>query len=187
MSRLLYKVYRRLIKKLNVYYYKWLYRIKRQNVVWGENVKISGRLIIEGPGEVHFGDNVFIDGSGQPVTPFTHSKSAKIIIGSNSFLNGSRFGCVERIEVGENCLIAECNIIDTDFHPVDPEARLRDEPGNSGAVFIGKNVWVAGGAFVLCDTKIGSDSTVGALSVVKGQFKQRSLIAGNPAKVVRKL
>ena len=179
------KVYRYAVKRINVSYYKIKYKLTGQRIVWGKNVRITGKLIVSGPGKVIIGDNVFIDGSGQPVTPFTHSSDAQIVIGANSFLNGTRFGCVDRIEIGSNCLIAECNIIDTDFHPIDPDERLRDEAGKSGPVKIGSNVWVAGAAFILCQTTIGSDSTVGALSVVKGKFGDRSLIAGNPAKLIK--
>jgi acetyltransferase, cysE/lacA/lpxA/nodL family len=47
-------------------------------------------------------------------------------------------------------------------------------------------VWVAYGATIWGGTKIGSGSIVGAFSVVKKQFPNNCVIAGVPAKVIRK-
>lgn len=185
MLSLIKKIFRYAVKRINFTYYYLKYKILGQNVVWGKNVKIAGKLIIDGPGKVIFGDNVFIDGSGPAVTPFTHSKTAEIHIGNNTFLNGTRLSSVDKIEIGSNCLIAECSILDTDFHPVNPDERLKDMPGKSGPIKIGNNVWIAGAAFIMRNTTIGDGCTVGALSVVKGDFKDRSLISGNPAKVIK--
>lgn len=157
-----------------------------KNVKWGKSIRIMGRLDITGPGHVYIGDGVYINGQGgRPVTPYTHNKTAKIIIGNGSFLNNTRFGCANEIVIGPNSIIGESSIIDTDFHPVDPEARLRGDDGNIGKVILGENVWIGGAAIILKNTIIGSDSTVGAGSVVTGSFPNRSLIAGNPAKLIR--
>lgn len=157
-----------------------------KKVEWGKGIKICGRLDISGPGIVYIGDNVYINGEGgRPVTPYTHHESAVIIIGNGTFLNNTRFACANEIIIGNSCIIGESNILDTDFHSVDPEARKRDEPGKIGKVLIGDNAWIGGAAIILKNTVIGCDSTVGAGSVVSGTFPDRSLIAGNPARLIR--
>jgi maltose O-acetyltransferase len=51
-------------------------------------------------------------------------------------------------------------------------------------VVIGKRVVVGAGAIILPGTRIGEDSVVGAGAVVRGEIPPRSLVVGNPGKVV---
>jgi len=176
-----------LIGKLNVLWYRMKYSLLGRRIVWGKNVRINGKFIVVGKGKLVIGDDVRINGKGHPVTPFTHSSSAEIVIGNRSFLNGTRFGCVKKIEVGADSILADARIMDTDFHPIDPARRLAREGGNVGEVIIGDNVWIGAGSFVLCNTVIGAGSTVGAGSVVKGIYEGSVLLSGNPAKVTREL
>jgi acetyltransferase-like isoleucine patch superfamily enzyme len=170
---------------LKVMYYRIKYRILGKRVQWGKRIKIWGKLVIDGPGRVIIGSGTVLDGSARPVTPFTHSAEAILEIGRNCFVNGTRFGCMNRISIGDGCLLGEASIMDTDFHPVDPDARRRDEPGKTGTVSIGENVWLGGGVVILKNTVIGADSTVGAMAVVTGSYPERSLIVGNPAVLKR--
>ena len=156
-------------------------------IEWGKNVRITGSFSVKGEGLVIIGDNVRIYGTGHPVTPFTHSKDAIIRIGKNCFLNGTRFGCANSIEIGDDCILADTRIMDTDFHPVDPVSRLNNGPCKVGKVVLGNNVWVGAGSFILRDTHIGSGSVIGAGAVVSGQYTDNELIIGNPAKVVKSL
>lgn len=53
-----------------------------------------------------------------------------IIIGENTMLNGVCLVSYEKIEIGSDCQIASSTIIsDTDFHPVNPEIRLKQVRG----------------------------------------------------------
>ena len=181
------RIFRAVAARANVIKYKLLYRLYGRRVIWGDRVRINGKFIVKGPGTVILGGGTYINGSGHPVTPFTHSRDAVIEIGGGSFVNGTRFGCAKRISIGKRCVLADARIMDTDFHAVDPDARLREEPGEVGTVEMGDNVWVCAGAFLLPNTTIGAGSVVGAAAVVEGAFPERSLIAGNPAKLVRRL
>lgn len=141
-----------------------------------------GRLIIRGPGQVRFGDRVRV---GMTVTPWTHAKDAIIDIGDDTVLNGTRFGCAESIRVGRQCILAEVSILDTNFHSTradrhDPAAPVRVAP-----VTIADNVWVAAQAGILPGTTIGENSVVGFGSVLSGDYPADTIIAGNPAAVVR--
>ena len=53
-------------------------------------------------------------------------------------------------------------------------------------IIIKKHTWIGANAILLAGTKISEDSIIGAGSVVKGSFPQNCIIAGNPAKVVKK-
>ena len=57
-----------------------------------------------------------------------------------------------------------------------------------GRITIEKNCWLGYGAVVLCSSgelSIGRNSVIGANSVVTRSFPPYSVIAGNPAKLVR--
>ena len=54
-------------------------------------------------------------------------------------------------------------------------------------VKIGKNCFIGCNALVLKGTELGDNCVVGAGAVVCGKFESNSVIAGNPARVIRKL
>lgn len=80
-------------------------------------------------------------------------------------------------------------IIDNDFHPIDPEERLSGTLDHlkTKPVVIGKNVFIGCNSIILKGTVLGDNCVVGAGSVVSGTYEPSSVIAGNPAKVVKKL
>jgi acetyltransferase-like isoleucine patch superfamily enzyme len=148
----------------------------------GRGLRVSGRLIVRGPGQVRFGDHVRV---GMTVTPWTHTREAIIEVGDDTYLNGTRFGCASAIRVGRRCILADVSILDTNFHSTradrhDPRAPVRIAP-----VTLEDNVWVAASAGILPGTHIGRNSVVGFGAVVAGVFPSDVIIAGNPAAVVR--
>ena len=160
------------------------WRIWRRPFRAGRNLRIDGRLILRGPGTVILGDNVRI---GMTVTPWTYAADAVITIGDDSFVNGTSFGCVREIRVGCRAILGRSSIMDTDFHSVradrhDPTAPIRVAP-----VVLEDNVWVSAQAGILPGTRIGANSVVGFGAVCIGVFPANVVIAGNPAKVVKRL
>ena len=94
------------------------------------------------------------------------------------------------VKIGKHTNIGgNTKIFDHDFHPIDPQERL--EHPNSGMkckpIEIGENVFIGCNCIILKGTKLGNNCVVGAGSVVSGEFEDNCVIAGNPAKVIRKL
>ena len=89
--------------------------------------------------------------------------------------------------VGDDCILASCIIVDTDYHSVEVDRRQQGSVVKSRPVVIGHNVWVAGRATVLKGVTIGDDSVVGFGAVVTTDVPAGVVVAGNPARVVRKL
>lgn len=148
----------------------------------GRDLKIFGRLRVRGPGRVILGDNVTI---GMTVTPWTYSAEAEIVIGNGTFLNGTRFGCAQRIVVGAGCILADAQIMDTDFHSLRADRRSTRAPVRVAPVLIDDNVWLAANVGILPGTEIGRDSVVGFGAVCSGTLPSGMVIAGNPARPLR--
>src|SRR5947208_13200379 len=95
---------------------------------------------------------------------------------------------MQRIEVGESCLLADARIMDSDFHALEPQGKLRwQTSGVAKPVIIGPNVWVCAGAIILKGVTIGANSVVAAGAVVARDVPPNTVVAGNPARVVKRL
>lgn len=169
---------------LKGHWYKFYLPLRGQRFEAGKNFRVGGKLLVRGPGRVVFGDNVVVE---MLVTPFTHAPDAIISIGSRVYLNGTRFGCAKAIRVGDDCILAESRIMDTDFHSVAINRHAEDAPVRVLPITIGRNVWVAADVGVLPGTTIGDNSVVGFGAVCSGQFPSNVLVLGNPAVVKRTL
>jgi acetyltransferase-like isoleucine patch superfamily enzyme len=169
------------------WYYRMQCRLRGQRVRFGKNFRVLGRLDIRGPGTVVFGDDCTVVATRfAPVTPYTHSAEAIIQIGHRVVLNGTRFGCCRRIDVAENCLLADARVFDTDFHALEPAGRHRwHTTGVTKPVTIGPDVWIGPGAMILKGVSIGAHAVVGVGSVVTREVPPWAVVAGNPARVVK--
>lgn len=148
----------------------------------GRNLRVFGSLKVRGPGAVVFGDDVVIE---MTVTPFTHSPAARIQVGNGVYLNGTRFGCVDTIDVGDGSIISDARIMDSDFHSIDRNRRSADAKVRVHPIQIGANVWIAAQTGVLPGSVIGENSVVAFGSVCTGVYPADVLVGGNPAKVLR--
>ena len=119
--------------------------------------------------------------------PFTCDHGTEIFIGENAFIN---YGCTfldgADIRVGARTLIGPgCNIY-TPNHPMDAMER-RKPIDRFSPVTIGEDCWLGGNVTVVPGVTIRDRSVVAAGSVVVHDVPPDTLVAGNPARVVRKL
>ena len=56
---------------------------------------------------------------------------------------------------------------------------------SKGDVIIGKNVWIGDKVTILPNVKIGDGVVIGANSVVTKDIPPCSVVAGNPAKIIK--
>ena len=128
-------------------------------------------------------------GPNRPVIISTRRAGASITIGDDFGMTGGSLVCEQRISIGDRVWVgANAIITDTDFHPLDPEQR-RTQPSaaNTAPVTIADDVFVGMNALVLKGVTIGAGSVLAAGCVVARDVPPRSVVAGNPARVVREL
>lgn len=122
---------------------------------------------------------------------------AVIEIGDHVGISGTTIYARKGIYIGDNtCIGANCKIMDNDFHPLDYEMRndqLRDFKGAERdvvpckEVHIGRNCFIGCNTIILKGTVLGDGCVVGAGAVVSGEFESDCVIAGNPARVIRRI
>lgn len=119
--------------------------------------------------------------------PFYCDYGSHIEVGKNFFAN---YNCtiidVAKVKIGDNCQMAPNVSIYTAGHPVHPAARnTLYEYGIE--VTIGDNVWIGGNTVILPGVHIGSNTVIGAGSVVTKDIPDWVIAGGNPCKVIRKI
>ncbi|MCE2900443.1 MAG: acyltransferase [Gemmatimonas sp.] len=164
--------------------FSWWVRIFRPRVVIGRGLRIYGTLCIRGPGTVVLGDDVHIHGT---VTPWTNRATARIVVGDRTKLDGTRFSCVQSVEIGADCLIANCRILDTSFHPTARRESGSDARVLEAPVSVGNSVWISPDAGLLPGTRIGDGSVVAMAAICKGEYPADVMILGNPARVAGRI
>lgn len=132
---------------------------------------------------------------------FDLGPDAQASIGGFSLLNGSRIIADSSITIGDYCLISWNTVLmDTRRAPRDPAARRKalesaarssarrlesDAPG--APIRIGNGVWIGFDSCILPGVQVGDGSIVGARSVVVQDVLPFTVVAGNPARVIRQL
>ena len=115
----------------------------------------------------------------------------KIEIGEHCGISGSTIYSWDSIKIGKYTKVgANCKIIDNDFHPVELEYRhkaLNEQYAKRAPIVIGNDCFIGMNSIILKGTTLGNNVIVGAGSVVHGSFPDNCIIAGNPAKIVKRI
>ena len=130
-----------------------------------------------------------VGGESAVVMPvFACDYGTNIRLGQRAFIN---YNCVfldcAAIEIGDDLQMAPAVQLYTALHPLDAETRLVGAGIGAGAIRIGDDVWIGGGAIVLPGVTIGDRSVIAAGSVVTRDVPPDTLAAGNPARPLRQL
>lgn len=127
----------------------------------------------------------------------------KITVDENTYIGGGTvLQSKERITIGKNVIVANnVLLVDNNNHPTAPEERMKMSQCNdflnddlwswkyaeSKPIIIEDNVWIGRDSRILKGVKIGKGSIVALGAIVTHDVPPYSVVAGNPAKVVKKL
>ena len=135
----------------------------------------KARIVIHGKISLHRGCQIVVRDGGV------------LRVGSETYFSeGCKITCREKIDIGENCAIAwGVQIIDTDEHVVINNDQTITNI--AAPIRINNHVWIGCNAIILKGVTIGENSIIAAGSIVTKDVPPHSLVAGNPAKVIRKI
>lgn len=129
--------------------------------------------------------NQELDEGFRVFTPFYTDFGKNIHLGKNVFINSDcKFQDQGGITIGDDTLIGHNVVMATLNHEEDPERRanLIAAPIN-----IGKKVWIGSNATILPGVTIGDGAIIAAGAVVTKDVEAMTIVAGVPAKFVRKI
>lgn len=114
---------------------------------------------------------------------------ATLRIGHNVGMTLTTIECFDSITIGNDVMIGfGVHIMDTDFHSIDPGIRLSGcDKARTAPVVIADKVFIGAQALIMKGVTIGEGAVVGAGSVVTKNVPPYSVVAGNPATVIKKL
>jgi len=159
-------------------------------VIIGNGLRMHTRLDIRGAGMVLIGRDCVIDGacgdSHQFVTLYTLNPHATITIGNHVRLCAARISSRFSVNIGNNAIIEESGIADTDFHTLEKSRELpSDERIEDCQIMIGDRVLIGPRSIITKGVSIGSDVVVGPGAIVIRSLPARAFALGNPAKIVK--
>jgi acetyltransferase-like isoleucine patch superfamily enzyme len=151
-------------------------RAERAKITIGSQCLIQGQLVVErDDSALDIGDNVLVGG-------------------------GTVIDCALSIVIERDVLISyECVIADSDNHSIYPEQRVGDlalwmngrqnnwQLAEMAPIRICEGAWIGARSIILKGVTIGAGAVVGMGSVVTKDVPPRTVVGGNPARVIREI
>ena len=173
-----------------LFYYEPLTKARCVSV--GTGLRVLQQVpLIGGNLQIFIGDHVTIDGTNTFAANRVYTEP-KLVIGDHSFIGWHvTISVGQEVTIGRHCLIGmNVLIADNDMHPMDREKRRTHQPVSKDMIhpiYIGDDVWIGAGCYILKGVRIGDGAVIGAGSVVTHDIPPNCVAAGNPARVLRQV
>jgi len=156
--------------------------MKRGGYTAGSDVDLSEDVH---PNYVIIGDRVKI----RTGTILFGSESEHLLIGNDVYINARcvLHGGAAKLSIGNRVTLAIGVVIHTDSGPNSSPLLQRHYPITAAPVVIDDDVWIGDYAVILPGVRIGRGSVIGAFSLVKEDVLPRTVVAGQPANIVKRL
>lgn len=113
----------------------------------------------------------------------TVEENAKLELGEGYLNRDSKIYCFNNIKIGNKVIISENVLIrDSDTHSIIENEKIKEK---TKPIIIEDNVWIGASAVILKGVHIASNSVVAAGAVVTKDVPANSIVAGNPARVIK--
>ena len=135
----------------------------------------KGSLVIGHRTKIHKNTKIVVDGGN-------------LVIGNNcSFGESNIFNCFDSIIIEDEVLTADRVSFICNKHSYEnTSVAIINQTTAFGPIFVGKGSWLGINSVILPNTHIGRNSVVAANAVVKGHFPDYCILAGIPAKVIKR-
>ena len=186
------------ILKVNYFFASnFMWYVKKKNFKYvGKNSFVGLGLIVRNPINIRIGDDFYAEDNFRIETYSKYgiyTYSPQLIIKNNvAFGYRCHLGCINKIEINENCLFGSNIYISDHFHGEISEMELMVIPlerklFSKGPIIIGKNCWIGDNVCIMPNVKIGDNVIVGANSVITSDIPANSVVAGVPARLIKSL
>ena len=162
------------------------YLVERLTACWEKLIKLN--MTIDRSKRTEICKDLFGKfGKSTVLSPFRCDYGDNVYIGDNSFINFNvSMVDLGKIIIGNRVLIGPGTGLFTAIHPTDPEIRATGiEKGSD--ISIEDDVWIGGNVTILPGIKIGKGAIIGAGAVVTKDVPAMTIVAGNPAKIIREI
>jgi len=191
MMNLLRRIARKILRTFNV-----TAALPRGVSVARDATVIGAVSVRKDGGKISVGERSQVEGS-----LVTECPDSILRVGENTFIgSGTVVDCIMKIDIGDDILISYgCMISDSDNHSIFRDVRMRDladgrngqnhdwSTTQSAPVKICDGAWLGAKSIVLKGVTIGEGAVVGAGSVVTKDVEPYTVVAGNPAKFIKKI
>lgn len=163
------------------HYRRWVQKNRLGYI--GDKVYLDKNVeLMRFPKNIHLDDGMMIK-EGARICSCNAKAVVKIgkntTFGYHSFLFAS-----ERIEIGDNCLIAPfVYLVDSD-HGIEKAELINQQPNHTAPILIGNDVWIGTGAKILKGVTVGDGAIIAAGALVKNDVEPYSIVGGMPAKKI---
>jgi lipopolysaccharide O-acetyltransferase len=120
--------------------------------------------------------------AGEKFTP-------NITIGNNVYIGQNAcITCIDSVKIGDGCVLSEQVYISDSSHGYDPNGGLimKQKLSSKGPVTIDNDTFIGYRAVITPGVHLGQRCIVGANSVVTKSFPEFSMVAGVPAKLIKR-
>jgi carbonic anhydrase/acetyltransferase-like protein (isoleucine patch superfamily) len=157
---------------------------------FGRGSVIGAPSRVSHPELIYIGDDVIIhEHAWISVVPAVEGVQPKLVIHDGTRIDRLiHIACVGEIEIGPQALIGERVLIGDTFHMYEDVTKpVMDQPmAYPRKVSIGWGSHIGLGALIMQGVTVGGQAYVGAGAVVTRDVPPRSVVVGNPARVIRR-
>lgn len=174
-----------LIKKIyGRFQYKWK---NRKFGYIGKNSRVYKPMRIIGKGNIFIGDDCFFL-NGARLETIKHDKGQGVLhIGNNtSFQQSCHVIAADNLIIGSDCVFSARVYVSDCSHPYLPDVDIAKSPLVIKKTEIGNHCFIGIGSCIMPGVHIGNNCVVGANAVVTRDVPDYCMVAGVPARVIKK-